>query len=81
MWTALLPIIGEIVLEGMKGWNEKRRTRFKDKYHRILTNLEKAKSQTPDRWIDSEIDILVVKLEIFLKAYKTELENENTSND
>lgn len=80
MWAALIPIIGEIVLEGIKGWSEERRTRFKDQYHNILTKLERYESRTPENWIDSDIDIATKELEIFLKAYSSEVKSENASN-
>ena len=79
MWTALIPILGEIVLEGMKGWSEKRRTRFKDQYHEILTRLDSYRNKTPDNWIDSDIEIGEQELETFLKAYASEVRNENSN--
>lgn len=80
MWAALIPILGEIVLEGMKAWNESRRTRFADQYHDILTALDKARNRPADNWMDSEIDWYEEKLETFLKAYAQELKNESNNN-
>ncbi len=75
MYAALLPILGEIILEGMQGWNEERRTRFKDKYHDILTKLDKYRNRTPDNWIDSDIELGEQELKTFLKAYASEVKN------
>lgn len=79
MWSTLIPIIGEIVLEGMQMWSEERRTRFMDDYHDILTKLEKARSRSADTWVDSDIDIAQRDLEIFLKAYSSEVKSENAT--
>lgn len=79
MWATLIPILGQIVLEGMKGWNEDRRTRFVDQYHDILSALDNAKNKPPGNYMDSEIDWFEQKLETFLKAYARELESENNN--
>lgn len=80
MWATIIPVLGEIVVEGMKGWNEKRRTRFKDQYHDILTRLDRYRNRTPDNWIDSDIELAEQELETFLKAYASEVKSENSSN-
>jgi hypothetical protein len=79
MWTALLPIIGEIIHEGMEMWSEERRTRFKDKYHDILSKLDTFRNRQPKDWIDSDIELAEQELETFLKAYASEVKNENIS--
>ena len=68
-----LTVIAQIVLEGMKAWNEHKRTEFKRKYHKILTKLEKAQNATGDDYTDSEIDKLEIELTIFLKAFADEI--------
>lgn len=71
---SVLSLIGSIVLEGVKAWNEERRTRFMDEYHELLTKISKAESDY-ENWDDYEISTLYEKLEIFLKAYRKEIQN------
>ena len=61
----------EIVKQGMVAWNEHSRTKFKRKYHTILSKLDEAQNKTID-YTDAEIDILQDQLEIFLKAFAHE---------
>lgn len=79
MWPTLIPIIGELVLEGVKGWREERRTRFLDEYHDILRKITHYKNRTPEEWIDSDIDVSEQELADFLQAYNREVKSENSS--
>ena len=74
-----LPIIGDIVKGGLKRLNEKQRTRFKDKFHDILTDIEKAKTRTGDDYTDSAIAFSEKEFVIFLTAYRDEVENANNN--
>lgn len=73
---SIITVVGEIAVEGMKAWNESRRVRFKNKYHSILTKLERSKNKPASSWVDSDIDVFTKELEIFLLAYVDEIKND-----
>lgn len=83
MWAVLLPLIGELVVDGVKTWKEERRTRFLDQHFEILTKLNKLKSVPTDsyRYTDSAIDVSERELIIFLTSYKKELEIEESEHN
>ena len=71
--TIPIELIAGIVLETMKAWNEHKRTEFKRKYHKILTNLEKYENAELPDYSDALIDVTEIELENFLKAFKNEI--------
>jgi hypothetical protein len=73
MNASVLTLIGSIVLEGVKLWSEERRTRFLDEYHDLITKLNQAESDY-SAWSDFEVSRLTKDLELFLQAYKTEIQ-------
>lgn len=73
----LLPLIGNIIHEGMKLWNEERRTRFMDEHFEILAKLKNAENAQGSDYCDAEIDLLKEELETFLCAYHSELSEYN----
>lgn len=81
MWTVLLPIIGELVLEGVQAWSEERRTRFMDEHHTILSKIARLKAIPVDspRYTDSAIAVSEKQLVTFLTAYQRELKLEKSN--
>ena len=77
--SIITTLLGPIVLEGMKIWSEERRTRFKDKYHDILTRLEEAHNANGSDYFDSVIDFTDAELRIFMEAYYSELQKANVA--
>ena len=60
--------------EVLKFVNEKQRTRYQQKYYKLLKDLNRAKN----RWVDyNDIDIAVLNSEIaiFIEAFKNELKD------
>ncbi|MDD0852976.1 hypothetical protein HBN50_07705 [Halobacteriovorax sp. GB3] len=80
MSATLLPIIGELLVEGTKAWNEERRTRYLDKYHDILKRLNHAENRPIGEYTDYDVAIIKEELETFLKAYVGELKKGGVSN-
>ena len=74
---ALLPILGGIVQEGMKAWNEERRTRFMDRHHDILERLNNAENAQGEDYSDAELNLAQEELATFLTAYHSELSAHN----
>lgn len=73
--NALSPIIAAILLEGMKAWNEERRTRFADRFYSILKQLKDAENATGTNRVDYDIEVAEQEKEIFLQAYYEEVKN------
>lgn len=71
--SALIPLIAGLLLEGMKAWNEDRRTRFMDEHHELITKIEILKSRKGRKWIDSDLAVAVRDLTLFVKAYAKEI--------
>ena len=71
--SSLLPVIAALLLEGMKAWNEERRTRFMAEHHELMTKIEVLKSRTGKDWIDSDLAVAKRDLELFIKAYAKEV--------
>lgn len=77
----MFEMIGGIILEGLKTFNEERRTRFMDKYHDIITRLKDAENDTTSEYTDAAIDIPEEEKLNFLMAYKSELQGHNNENN
>ncbi|MGB0452567.1 MAG: hypothetical protein ACPGJV_02550 [Bacteriovoracaceae bacterium] len=73
----MINLIGEIILEGLKAWNEERRTRFKDKHQAILKRIDNAVNATGEDYYDSEVDLSEEELETFMKSYLSEVKSIN----
>lgn len=71
-WTALIPLIAEVAVIGLKTWSNNKRDAFQQKHYDIIKRLERAQNATPDKWTDSEIDLAKEDLERFLKAFLSE---------
>lgn len=69
----LIPIIAGLLLEGMKAWNEERRTKFMREHHALLTRIESLKRRTGKDWRDSELAVAQKDLKIFVTAYAKEV--------
>lgn len=70
-------LIGAILLEGMKMWNEERRNRFKTRYYNILQDIEKSTNAKGEGYSDVNIYEAKKEHEIFLKAYYSEVMEQN----
>lgn len=77
MKSGTLALIGGIILEGMKGWNESRRARFSAKYENVLDRLNAAENAQRPEYTDAELMLSQEDLEKFLEAYKLEFQLHN----
>jgi len=73
----MFKLIGDIVLEGLKTFNEERRTRFMDDHHEIITELNRAKNDLTEGYSDDAIMIAKKDLMLFMQSYYTELKGHN----
>ena len=73
MDAATITIIGQIILEGMKAWNESRRTRFKKEHLKLLQAVSDAENQHFPDHTDDEEGLAKEELKNFLKAYLAEV--------
>lgn len=71
--SSLMPLIAGLLLEGIKAWNEDRRTRFMDEYKDLLSKIESMSRRQPKDWIDSDLAVAQKDLKIFLQAYAKEV--------
>lgn len=72
----LIPIILEIVRDGVRIWSEERRARFMKKHESYMNDLGEAIRDSKGSYSDSKVDLLQEKFNNFLTAYHSELKEE-----
>lgn len=77
MWSSLLPVIGGIVLEGMKFMNQRQKTKLQREHQKILQEIADAQNASFPDYTDAELDLANERLRIFLEAFWSELRKAN----
>jgi hypothetical protein len=79
--TELIPLILGIVKDGLSLWSDERRTRFMKQHHKLLTEVSNAQDKTFPHYNDSDVDMGVERLRLFLEAYWVELKKETVKDE
>jgi hypothetical protein len=73
----MVKLFGGIILEGLKTFNEERRTRFEKKHYKILQRIQKEeRGEYPD-YSDANLGLANEEFELFVQAYSEELKANN----
>lgn len=70
-------VLAQIVLEGLKTWNQERRLAFKKKHAKVLRAVEVAAGRIHPDYSDAELNITKREKRIFMQAYLTEMMSHN----
>jgi len=70
-------ILAQIVLEGIKTWNQERKLAFGKKYAKQLRSLEAAAGKLFPDYSDAELNLAKKDKKIFMQAYLVEMKSHN----
>lgn len=69
----LIQVALEITNKIMGLIDEKNRTKYLDRYHSILKEMDEISNRPYDEWSDSDLDAIYIKSMRFLQAFSSEL--------
>ena len=78
--TATLPIVAQIVLEGMNIWSTERKMAFSKKHSKVLIKLNKAANGYYPNYNDAELGLAIEAEKAFYEAYLVEQRAHNQEN-
>lgn len=77
---SLLDSIFSIVNSSMHLISEKKRLKYKKKYHELLTEINRMENLDENELVDSDLGNLYDELFIFFKAFSSELKKPGKAN-
>jgi len=72
----LTQTVAGILHEGMKFWNEERRTKFQGRYNKLLNIIDEMQNSSFPDYNDARLGLSNQELENFLTAYLQEIRQE-----